>query len=100
MQTVKRFDGIKELLWDSVDAIIVHEGTDTEYELNLKLAKPEVKLLRAIFNSEDLDALTVDGIMVSETGFILSAPFTAENIGIITTLSNKYNIRIKKTTFM
>lgn len=100
IQTVKRFGEIKPLLCDSVDTIVVHENIDTEYELNLKTLKPEAKLVRAIFHQDDLDKLTVDGIMVSETGFILSAPFTAENMVILATLSHNYNIRIKKTTIL
>ena len=100
MTDVMQFKEVKQLLWDSVNTIILHEGTDTEYELNLKNANPELKLLRAIFNSEDLDALPVDGIMTDEFGFALSVPYTPTTFTAISELAKRYGLRIKKTTFM
>ena len=100
MNTVKRFNEIKDLLWDSLDAIVVSENGNTEFRLDLKSALPEVRLVRAMFLTDDLGELTVNGIMVSDTGFILSVPFTAKNIITIGTIANKYGLKIKKTTFI
>ena len=49
---------------------------------------------------DDLDELTVGGITISRTGFILNVPFTAKNILILHTIANKYGLKIKKTTYI
>ena len=100
MNTVKRFNEIKDLLWDNVDAVVINVDSDTNYILDFKTALPEVRLLRAIVDPDDLDELTVCGITISRTGFILNVPFTAKNILILYTIANKYGLKIKKTTFI
>ena len=100
MNTVKRFNEIKDLLWDNVDAVVINADNDTNYILDFKTALPEVRLLRAIVDPDDLDELTVCGITISRTGFILNVPFTAKNILILHTIANKYGLKIKKTTLI
>lgn len=100
MNTIKEFTEIKDLLWDNVDAVVINVDSDTNYMLDFKTALPEVRLLRAIIDPDDLDELTVCGITISRTGFILNVPFTAKNILILHTIANKYGLKIKKTTFI
>lgn len=100
MNTIKEFTEIKDLLWDNVDAVVINVDSDTNYILDFKTALPEVRLLRAIVDPDDLDELTVCGITISRTGFILNVPFTAKNILILHTIANKYGLKIKKTTYI
>lgn len=100
MNTIKEFTEIKDLLLDSVDAVVINVDSDTNYILDFKTALPEVRLLRAIVDPDDLDELTVCGITISRTGFILNVPFTAKNILILHTIANKYGLKIKKTTYI
>lgn len=100
MNTIKEFTEIKDLLWDNVDAVVINVDNDTNYILDFKTALPEVRLLRAIVDPDDLDELTVCGITISRTGFILNVPFTAKNILILHTIANKYGLKIKKTTYI
>ena len=100
MNTIKKFTEIKDLLWDNVDAVVINVDSDTNYILDFKTALPEVRLLRAIVDPDDVDELTVCGITISRTGFILNVPFTAKNILILHTIANKYGLKIKKTTYI
>ena len=100
MNTIKEFTEIKDLLWDNVDAVVINVDSDTNYILDFKTALPEIRLLRAIVDPDDLDELTVCGITISRTGFILNVPFTAKNILILHTIANKYGLKIKKTTYI
>lgn len=90
----KLFREVKDLFWDDVTKIIMHGDDNDEYILDLSQMCPEAKLLRAIFRSDDMDYLVIDGIMIDDDRIAVSCPLMHPNGLVFNSIAKRYHLTV------